>query len=177
MAWCPLDVLRWQLLEIDVGGVEDDTEVYRRIREAISDAVDEAEERLLAARIVLTGATALHGKLHRNIAHLQAEVLGLVQDFGSESVWVEKIKLKTMPVYDLEKLAERDALTKVVLETLEDGSKTFDSLPADVASMLEVLPVELRAEITEEWEGSGQTEVMGDVQAIIIDGLQTKGGE
>ena len=175
--WHPLDVLRWQVLEVDLGGVEKDAEVWQRIRESISGAVDEAEGRLVATRIVLTGATSLHGNLHREFAHLHAEVLGLAQDFGSESVWIEKIKLKTAPVYDLDQMAERDALTKIVLETLKGSSEEFKDLPDDVAEMLNVLPSEIRSEVEGEWEDGGSAEVMGEVRSIILEALETKGGE
>jgi len=175
--WYALDVLRWQVLEVDVGGVEKDSEVLQRIRESISNMLDEAEGRLVATRLVLTGATSLHGNLHRDFAHLHAEVLGLAQDFGSGSVWVEKIKLKTAPVYDLDQMAERDALTKIVLETLKGSPEEFDALPDDIADMLNVLPSEIRGEIEGEWEAGGGAEVMSEVRSIILEALETKGGE
>ena len=175
--WHPLDVLRWQVLEVDLGGVEKMSDVLQRIRESIFGAVEEAEGRLVAARLVFTGATLLHGNLHRDLAHLQAEVLGLAQDFGVESVWVEKIKLKTAPVYDLDQMAERDALTKIVLETLKGSSEEFEALPDDVAEMLAILPTEIRGEIEGEWESGGGAEVMGEVRSIILEALETKGGE
>lgn len=175
--WHTLDVVRWQALEVDLSGVEKESQAHQRIGESMSTAVDEAEGRLVAARITLTGATTLHGVLHRDAQRLRAEVLALAQDLGIESVWIEEIKPATSPVYDLSQLAKRDALTKIVLETLEEATKDLDTLPADdVAEMLDLLPSEVRRDLEGEWDGDQRAGVMEDVRAIILEALETRGG-
>lgn len=175
--WHPLDVVRWQASEVDIGGLDNPSQALERIRESLSTAVDEAENRLVAARIILKGATSLHGSLHRDVEHLKAEVLGLAQDFGADAVWIEKIKIRTSPVYDLGRLAERDDLTRIVLETLEDTTKDLDALPDDITEMISLLPPDLRSEVESEWEGDERSGVMEDVRAIILEALESKGGE
>jgi exonuclease SbcD len=177
VGWQTLDVVRWRALEVDIGGLDREQEALQRIRESISGAVDEAEGRLVAVRIVLTGATPLHGYLHRNLEHLKAEALGVAQDFGSESVWIEQIKSRTSPVYDLNQLAERDGLTKSVLKTLDEAPLGLDAPPDDIAEMLGVLPPELRNEAESEWEADGSAEAMEDVRSVILEALATRGGE
>ena len=129
----------------------------------------------LATRILLTGASPLHGVLLREIGRIRAEVAAIAQDFGEDAVWIEQIKVATSPVYDLGELAERDALTKTVLETLEQATHRQDALPGDINEMLDVLPPELRAEVETEWSPDQRPVFMKDVRAIILEALRTKG--
>ena len=175
--WRDLDVVRWQAVEVPLAGVENEAGAIKGIREALAGAVAAAEGRLLATRIHLTGATALHGSLHRDAQHWRAQVQALAQDFGEESVWVERLRVGTRPVYDLAELAARDALTKTVLETLETATHHLPALPDDITEMLDVLPPELRAEMASEWDPDQRPALMEEVRAIILEALQTKGGK
>lgn len=174
--WRTLDVVRWQVVGVDLDGVDTETESHRRIREALADAVEKAEGRLLGARITLAGASSLHGSLHRDAQRWRAEILGIAQDFGEDAVWIEQIKVATSPVYDLFELAERDALTKIVLETLEDAAHNVSRLPDEIVEMLDVLPTDVRAEVESEWQLDQRAALMSDVRAIILESLQTTGG-
>ena len=175
--WHDLDVVRWQAVEVPLAGVENEAGAIKGIREALAGAVAAAEGRLLATRIHLTGATALHGSLHRDAQHWRAQVQALAQDFGEESVWVERLRVGTRPVYDLAELAARDALTKTVLETLETATHHLPALPDHITEMLDVLPPELRAEVAAEWDPDQRPALMEEVRAIILEALQTKGGK
>lgn len=174
--WRDLDVVRWQSVEVTLAGVENEAGAIKGIREALAGAVAAADGRLLATRIQLTGATTLHGSLHRDAQHWRAQMQALAQDFGEESVWVERLRIGTSPVYDLAELAARDALTKTVLETLETATHDLPALPDDIMEMLDVLPPELRAEVAAEWEPDQRPALMEEVRAIILEALQTKGG-
>ena len=175
--WRDLDVVRWQAVEVPLAGVENEAGAIKGIREALAGAVAAAEGRLLATRIHLTGATALHGSLHRDAQHWRAQVQALAQDFGEESVWVERLRVGTRPIYDLAELAARDALTKTVLETLETATHHLPALPDHITEMLDVLPPELRAEVAAEWDPDQRPALMEEVRAIILEALQTKGGK
>jgi DNA repair exonuclease SbcCD nuclease subunit len=175
--WRDLDVVRWQVLAIDLAGVTEESEALSRVTQAMAGAINEAEGRLVAARVVLTGATPLHGSLHRETHRWRAELLGRAQDQGEEAIWIERIKVSTSPVYNLAQLAERDALTKIVLETLEQASVEHGNLPGEIKEMLDVLPPEVRSEIESDWSENRRATLMEDVRAIILDALGTKGGQ
>jgi hypothetical protein len=175
--WQTLDVVRWAALEVDVSGLEKELEATQCIRDALTDAVAEAEGRLLAIRITLTGSTPLHGVFHREAMRLRAEVLAIAQDFGEESVWIERITMETTPVYDLTQLAERDTLTGTVLKTLEGASQGLELVPDDIKEMLALLPTEVRPEVEKELEGENLTGVIDDVRSIILETLKSKGGQ
>jgi len=175
--WQELDVVRWQVLEINLTGVTAEAEVLGHVTKAMVSAIREAAGRLVAARIVFTGATPLHGSLHREMHRWQAELLGRAQDQGEEAIWIERIKVATSPVYDLAQLAERDALTKIVLQTLEQARIEPGNLPDEIKEMLDILPPEVRCEVEFDWEESQRLTTMEDVQAIILEALGTKGGQ
>jgi len=174
--WRDLDVVRWQSIEVGLGGVDNEAEALQKIRGALDEAVDDADGRLLAARIQLTGASSLHGSLHRDSQHWRAQALAIAQDFGEEAVWIEKLRVGTTPIYDLAELASRDALTKTVLESLDTAANTLTALPDGITEMLDVLPQELRAEVACEWDSAQRPALMEEVRAIILEALQTKGG-
>ncbi|MEI7941153.1 MAG: DNA repair exonuclease, partial [Verrucomicrobiota bacterium] len=140
-------------------------------------AVAEAEGRLVAARIILSGSTLLHGSLHRDGHRWRAEMLARAQDQGEEAVWLEQVKIRTTPVYNVALLAQRDALTRIVVEGLDRAPEDRQPLPEDIRDMLEVLPAEIRAELEAEWSGEQRAEVLKDVRAIILEALGTKGGQ
>ena len=175
--WRDLDVVRWNELRVDLTGIDEEAGALTRTSDAMGNAVAAADGRLVAARIVLTGTTSLHGSLHRDDQRWHAEILARAQDHGAEALWIERIKIGTTPVYDVAQLAQRDALTKAVVETLEQARANPEVLPAEIGEMLAVLPPEVRHEIEVEWNGEQRSAVLDDVRAIILDALGTKGGE
>lgn len=174
--WHDLDTVRWQVLAVDLSGVSTESEALSRLSKSMAGAVSEAEGRLVAARIIFTGATPLHGSLHRETHRWRAELIGRAQDQGAEAIWIERIKAATSPVYDPAQLAERDTLTKIVLETLAQARIEAGNLPDEIKDMLGVLPNEIRRDVESDWtEGNGAA-VMEEVRSIILEALGTKGG-
>ena len=55
-----LDVVRWEVVGVDLAGADQEPVVLARIGDALRQASRAADGRLLAARILLTGATPLH---------------------------------------------------------------------------------------------------------------------
>ena len=90
--WHPLDIVRWEELNVDLTGVETESEALRRVNEVMGHTVTKAEGRLVAARIIITGTTSLHGSLHRDAQQWRAQLLANAQDHGTEALWVERIK-------------------------------------------------------------------------------------
>ncbi|MEN9677524.1 MAG: hypothetical protein RIS76_3420 [Verrucomicrobiota bacterium] len=175
--WRSLDVVRWEELTVDLTGVNAESDALRRVSDAMGHAVAAAEGRLVAARIILKGTTPLHGSLHRDGQRWRAELLSRAQDQGADALWIERIKISTTPVYDIAQLAARDALTRIVVDQLEEAQAHLTSLPAEINEMLTVLPPELRGEIEAEWSGDQRLTILNEVRAIILDALETKGGQ
>lgn len=175
--WRDLDHVRWTVLESDLSGIEDEEEAFEIVFRKMNEAIEHAGDRLVAARVIFTGATPLHGKLHGNFDRFEAEVLGRAQDVGQDSLWIEQVKVATTPVYDVSKLAERDSLIKIVLESLDGLSAGKSELPEEVQEMFGLLPSEVQATLeTDLNQDSGQI-VISDVRSIVLEAMRTMGGE
>ena len=122
----------------------------------------------------MKGSTPLHGNLHKDPNKWRAEIHGISQDFGDSSVWVEQVRAETTPVYDLASLAERDALTALVLESLEGGRRGDIHLPEEIDILLKSLPREVSKELEDELKGD-RSQVLSDVRAIILEAIQASG--
>lgn len=75
-----VDVLRWNALAIDLTDVSELSDVWRRVAQGLSSAMQAADGRHLCVRITLTGATALHAWLHVHPGQLDTEILGQVRE-------------------------------------------------------------------------------------------------
>jgi DNA repair exonuclease SbcCD nuclease subunit len=123
-----LDVVRWGWIEVDLTGAADLDAVYGRIRAGLLRAVDDAAGVWLAARILLLGATAMHGKLaqdpERTREDIRAEVNGL--GLGGQ-IWVQSAMVATQPAVDL--AARRDGA-----DAMATLVRALDLPPADDVS-------------------------------------------
>jgi len=162
-------------VEVDLANVETESQALQCIRASLKDQIERSEGRLAATRVRLTGATPLHGGLHKNSQHWKAQLRTLAQDFGEESLWIERMTIDTIPIYDVAQLAERDALTGSVLKSLEQASLARDKLPAGILEMLDLLPPDVRIEVERDLEDFQHDQIMGEVRSIILEALKTKG--
>jgi exonuclease SbcD len=131
------DVVRWQAIEIDASALSDSEALRDSISNQMEITLAEANGRLLALRITLYGDTSLHDQLHAELAHWQAECVNIAAEIDDEHIWFERLRIKTKPTYDPQELAERDDLTKLVLEALNHFTPT--QVPAAVAQLSEKL--------------------------------------
>jgi DNA repair exonuclease SbcCD nuclease subunit len=170
-----LDVVRWARVMVDVAGLADPMELPGRIGEALQAALADADGRPLAARVTLTGATARHDQLKRDLPQVRADCLGQAQVVAGDGIWVEEVEVATAPLYDLADLAARDELTGIVLEALHAAGEGDLALPAEAQEMLRVLPPEIRSDIEAELRGEGRAALLGDVRAILLETLARRG--
>ncbi len=89
----PLDVVRWARVEVDVSGLGTIDDISSLMEASIQQAVEEAEGRTLAARIVLKGQTSLHRAMKAEAARIDAECGNAALSVGD--VWVESVVLET----------------------------------------------------------------------------------
>src|SRR5699024_10048812 len=62
----PCDVMRWAELGITAGGIGEKRELTGRAMQALEAAVNAADARTLAARIIITGRPACYGEIVRD---------------------------------------------------------------------------------------------------------------
>jgi hypothetical protein len=173
----PLDVVRWARLEIELTGVDEQGLALERIGAALTDALDAAEGRLLAARLVLAGNTPLHGDLARHLPAWRAQCQARAQSAGGDRIWIEELELATAPVYDLQALAERDDLTRILLEGLAAAEGLALEAPPALRDLLGTLPSALRAELEEAMAAPQRPALLAEVRALLLESLRHCGGD
>lgn len=172
-----LDVVRWARVPVDLSGAPTEEAALERIGEGLREALTDADGRLVAARITLTGPSVLHGHFKRHLPGLRAECVARSQIEAGDQVWIEEVGVATSPVYDLAELAARDDLTRIVLESLDAAGGRALDLPEAAAEMLRALPHEIRAEVEADLIPGRCAGLLEDVRAMLLEALAHKGGE
>jgi len=86
----PLDVVRWAHLDAKLGYLRDVDDVAAQVISQLTPIVDEADDRLVACRVRLTGQTPLASEILRHTEALQAQLRSDAAG-ASGRVWIEKI--------------------------------------------------------------------------------------
>ena len=156
-----LDVVRWSVLRLDATECESAEALLEQIEEALESAIEQADGRLLAARIEVRGTTPVHHALSAEHKHWTQQIRALGLRLGEDSLFIERIKLLTRAPLDLESLRERDDPTGCVARRLqelrenpEQLERLGERLGMELAGFLKKLPAEA-TELDEEGEGLG----------------------
>lgn len=132
----PLDVCRWACVEVDCRGVERKEELLERAAGSLTEAVEAAEDRPLAARVVLSGVCPLHRELLARREVYRDMIRAKAVASAPERVWIEKVEVQTTAPSEStaeEKLSE-DAVSeinRVVRELWEDTEKFRQALETE----------------------------------------------
>lgn len=142
-----VDCVRWIHLPVPVGSCNASTDAIDCVRAAIEDAVArDAQGRLLACRIELTGRTNLHGELLASADRLLAEARAAALGLGEETAWIERLVIATASPDA--SASRRDALGD--LQRMIQGAGGDAELQARLASelgdLVRKLPHDIRAE-------------------------------
>ena len=133
-----LDVLRWRRLDVDVTGAADEEAVHNRIRLMLGAAVTEAEDRFLAVRLTLSGATAAHAALTDDAAATRKQIQAAVADVADpESVWFEDVRVRTRPVQDLAALRAQGGVVGTLIAAIDTAPLLDPQLQKDVAAFVD----------------------------------------
>ena len=142
-----LDVLRWELCEIDANGLESVEELIDAAREALEQKYIEAEGRLLAVRIQIHGSTKIHQELIVKKDHVMNNLRSLSLEVGLGDIWVEKVKIKTTRINNIEELKAEHTPVAVILDYIQhvaSDEETLKELLAEFQDIQHALPYELR---------------------------------
>lgn len=135
VAFRSLDVVRWEVLRLDLAGVGDLDELYECARAGLEDVRERTDGGPVIVRVELVGATALHDRIVQHRHRVSDEIRACAWRAGD--VWAEKIRIRTSPpaTADREVMtglqaalhAEMEALgtDDDVLEVLREGLTAF----------------------------------------------------
>lgn len=131
-----LDVLRWEVVQVDASGAEGFDDILDRVESAIDRAESASGGRLLAARVRLSGETPADGWLRSHADHAAAEIRSVASRFAR--VWVERAQIDTATP-----LSRRPVATGVASAALALRNDP-DALRALVGDLVNKLPPDLR---------------------------------
>lgn len=174
-----LDVLRWALCTVDVSGAADTDEVYDRVRGGLEAALRASDGRPVAARLVLVGSCAAHGRLHAESAHWIQEYRALATSLGGEGLWVEKVVLDTGRSFSLDAaLAREDALGGLLrsIRDLEYDGPALTGLRGAMDTLRQRLPPELLAD-DDPFAPGNLLAALEDVKELLLSELMRAGGQ
>lgn len=143
-----LDVMRWSICELDVSATETVDDIYEQVREGLQSALDAAEGRPVAVRLVLYGACSAHLKLHADRERWIQEYRALATGLGGAGIWLERISIKTRPAISTDEVLERDDALSGLLRAIHDmelDSSVLGELADEMSMLRQKLPAELLA--------------------------------
>ena len=168
-----MDVLRWQLLDVQTNDVGSFDDVVSLIGLRIGELVEnEPDGKPLAVRVQLTGRTAAHGDLFGREHELRAQVLAQAVALASDAVWVEKVVVDTQPADDPDAIqAREDAIAELqaMLDKAADDPQLVANLQQDFADVLSKTPRAIFDEVPQ--LGAIRAGQVAEVVHAVIPGL------
>jgi DNA repair protein SbcD/Mre11 len=137
-----LDVLRWESCAVEPGEAGGLPATLDAVRARLEGLLATAEDRTLAVRVVLAGATAAHAELVRDQERTLNEIRGVAVDLAGEKLWIESVRCRTRSPVALADLMARDDAIGGLLRSLENLQGTPEAALAAVQAAL--APLEAR---------------------------------
>lgn len=170
-----LDVVRWAEVLVDAEGLDSRDALEDRALDAITASMEEADGRLLACRVKLTGATALHAWLVDAHADFEASLRARL---SGDPVWLQRAELRTrLPAGRVGHHDEATAELLGYVEALKLDADERDALLAEVAADLK-LPREVALEgdddlsRPESLSNELKNTLMDEAAALVLNRLQ-----
>lgn len=165
-----LDAVRWARLEVDANGLDSLEALGEALLASFARATTDADGRGLAARLVLTGQTPLHGWLKSEPERLAAEVEVAASRAGGD-IWIEKIHVRTRDPHPHGGLGG-DALAELAatIRDLRADGTALAPLADDLAALRHKLPPGALAAAG--WDGADEGELLAtileDAEALLL---------
>ncbi|MDP2821210.1 MAG: DNA repair exonuclease [Sulfuritalea sp.] len=148
-----VDRLRWHEVDVDASDASTLNEVVRLVGRAFERLIAETPENIyLSVRVCIKGRTAAHGELFGLESQLREEILGQAAGQGIDRLWVEKVRIETDPIIDVEHIAARsDAIADLqgFLAEAPDDAALLESLMEGLRPLVDRVPIELIHSIPE----------------------------
>ncbi len=167
-----VDVLRWQVVDLDASAAQTLEDVVRLAGRAFEALVDATPGHLyLSVRVHITGKSAAHGELFGLAAHLRAEILGQAAAVGLDRLWVEKVRIETETLGEAgDHIARSDAIAdlQTLLAEAPLDAALLAALVDDLRQLVDKAPLELIQAIPE-FRDIRNGDVAGIVRAVSPD--------
>ncbi len=138
----PLDVLRWAQVEVDLAGTEAGEgeaileEALDRVQAALEAAAHSAEDRPLAARVTVVGATVVDQHLRADPEHWVDEVRNVAGQLSQHEIWVEKVRIRTEGLRRVKEELESGSDLGDLLQTILDVGLSPETLGDELPGLI-----------------------------------------
>jgi DNA repair exonuclease SbcCD nuclease subunit len=140
-----LDVFRWALCAVDLDGAKDENSVMQRVREALHKERVRADDRPLAVRVRLQGATKMAGDLAAQPEAWLQRIRMLGAEIAGSEIWVERLELAATGRLDRDAVMNEDSGFARMLREIEAIPCHFDAIEGVneiVEELLQKVPAE-----------------------------------
>jgi DNA repair exonuclease SbcCD nuclease subunit len=144
-----IDVLRWEVLKVDVSDCSSLDAVAQKVGRGMSRLLEQSSV-CRAVRVVLEGSTPAHGVLFGSGAALRAQVIAQAASIDSDKLWVEKVKVATSaPGHQQVDPESREALSElqVILAEATADPDFLGHLREELVPFLNKLPDEIKYDV------------------------------
>ncbi len=144
--FCETDTVRWQAVEVKLGENDNVAALLVAVQHQLAECRAQADDRLVAIRLTITGACAAHRTLAnpRDREETQAEIRNLANEL--DALWIEKVALETRPPIDIDQLKASPDLVGELLRMI-DSMAADDSQLTTLAGELDGLHGKLAVEL------------------------------
>lgn len=167
-----LDAVRWAQVTVDAGGCDGLDEVLERAREALAQAAEGLDGRVLAVRLSIDGVSAAHGALHGDRSRLEGEFQAAAFRAGSD-ILVERVTVRTRAPTQVS--PGPDALGEIA-RALAAWQDDREMLRGELAAIVQKLPDAAKEMI--DWAGledAALGDVLDDAYPLLLERLRTEG--
>jgi exonuclease SbcD len=143
-----LDVLRWEFVEVDANGLTSMDEIIDAAHGLLAEKYQEMDGRFLAVRFRIHGPTKAHQELIVDKDHFTNNLRALSLEVGLGDIWIEKIKVETSRLIDVEELKAKHTPIAVILDFIKDVAADdlmLSELLSEFQDIQQALPYELRS--------------------------------
>jgi exonuclease SbcD len=135
-----LDTVRWARIPIALTTEDDEDSALTQLRTALTAELEQTEGRLLAVRIVLSGACAAHDTFSRDLGAARERLRDtVIAASGPGMIWTEKIDISTVPLASIEVTADRHDATSQLIRAVQsaDANNIAEEIRAYADAMLD----------------------------------------
>lgn len=104
----PVDVLRWEECHIDASEFASTDDAWPALAAELSRLSEQHEQMPLAVRVFFFGRSAAHDQLISDLTHVTNQCRATALDAAGGRIWVEKVKLHTLPSRQPQELLTAD---------------------------------------------------------------------
>jgi DNA repair protein SbcD/Mre11 len=141
-----VDVVRWARSDIDLSQANNLQDVLDRTGKTLRELIEDADGRIIAARLRFVGASKVHSDIQAKTQWLRQKLLQLAAELNAEQLWIEKVVIATTSKLDRKEALAGEGglggLAKSILDVREEQG-AVRGLDVALSTLRDKLPPEV----------------------------------